>query len=72
MDSPEPLSYVQDRITILRAAHRVLTDLNVDFDVNELLDAAGWLAGDDVPGDPHGLLSDASEERISEEDGQGA
>lgn len=71
MDSPEPLSYVQDRITILRAAHRVLTDLSVDFDVNELLDAAGWLAGDDVPGDPHGLLT-ANEERIPEEDGQGA
>lgn len=45
----EPLGFVQDRITILRAAHTTLKDFGLDFDVADLLDVAGWLAGDTLP-----------------------
>lgn len=45
----EPLGFVADRITILRAAHTTLKEFGLDFDVADLLDVAGWLAGDTLP-----------------------
>lgn len=52
MDSgsdPDPLTFVQDRITVLRAAHALVKEWDMTFDVADLLDVAGWLAGDDLP-----------------------
>ncbi|HVX91142.1 MAG TPA: hypothetical protein VHC20_05990 [Candidatus Paceibacterota bacterium] len=56
-DEPEPFSFVFERLVILRAAHKVLSELGMDPDISELLDTAGWLAGDDVDGDPTGVIS---------------
>lgn len=46
---PDPLGFVQDRITILRAAHSLVKEWGMTFDVADLLDVAGWLAGDTLP-----------------------
>lgn len=46
---PDPLGFVQDRITILRAAHTLMKEWGMTFDVADLLDVAGWLAGDTLP-----------------------
>jgi hypothetical protein len=73
-DEPEPFSFVFERIVILRAAHKVLTELGHTPDIAELVDTAAWLAGDDIDGAPDGVTTaprdDESEER--EPDGQGA
>jgi hypothetical protein len=74
-DEPEPFSFVFERIVILRSAHKVLTELGMTPDIADLLDTAAWLAGDDVDGDPDGVIEaphDGGEGKVPEEDGQGA
>jgi hypothetical protein len=77
-DEPEPFSFVFERLVILRAAHKVLTELGMSPDIADLLDTAGWLAGDDVDGAADGVTltppdDDTGGERVPEgEDGTGA
>lgn len=46
---PEPLTFVADRMVILRSAHKLVTEFGLSYDVADLLDVAGWLAGDTLP-----------------------
>ena len=73
-DEPEPFSFVFERIVILRAAHKVLTELGLSPDIADVLDTAAWLAGDDIDGDPEGVTeAPTGEGKVPEgEDGQGA
>lgn len=73
-EEPEPFSFVFERIVILRAAHKVLTELGMSPDIADLLDTAGWLAGDGINGDPEGVTeAPGDDEKIPEgEDGTGA
>lgn len=54
-ESNEPeddLGFVFDRVSILRRAHRELSQLGMSFDVEDLLECAAWLAGDALPTPP--------------------
>lgn len=73
-EEPEPFSFVFERIVILRAAHKVLSELGMTPDIADLLDTAGWLAGDGIDGAADGVTEapDDNEGKVPEEDGQGA
>lgn len=71
-EEPEPFSFVFERLVVLRAAHKVLHELGFSPDVSELLDCAGWLAGDAVEGSGEGVTRTPEEGAEKEEDGQGA
>lgn len=49
MDGIDPLSFVADRMTVLQAAHKIVSGWDIDYEVSDVLDMAGWLAGDDLP-----------------------
>lgn len=71
-EEPQPLSYVFERMVILRTAHRLLGEMGITSpEVPDLLDTAAWLAGDAVPGEAENLLT-APEETEEAEDGTGA
>lgn len=70
-EEPEPFSFVFERLVILRAAHKVLGELSMTFEVGELLDTAAWLAGDGIDGASDGVTK-AEETEEHETDGQGA
>jgi len=72
-DEPEPLTFVADRIVILRSAHKVLTELGMDPDVGDLLETAAWIAGDDLPIIPSNSgEGNGDRETEASEDGTGA
>jgi hypothetical protein len=71
-EEPQPLSYVFERMVILRTAHKLLAEMgHTTPEVPDLLDTAAWLAGDAVPGEAENLLT-APEEAELEDDGTGA
>lgn len=70
-NEPEPLTFVADRMVILRSAHTLLTEFKLGYDVADLLDVAGWLAGDTlpVPNEPIQFTSETENENETESDG---
>jgi hypothetical protein len=65
----DPLAWVMDRLTILRAAHQVLTEFGMPFEVDDLLETGSWLAGDHI--DDEGVTVTAVHIReLDEEEGE--
>lgn len=45
----DALTYVADRLTILRSAYSALKSFGITPDVGDILEVASWLAGDEQP-----------------------
>ena len=73
-EEPEPLTFVADRMVILRSAHKLIKEFGMDCDVADLLDVAGWLAGDTLPivSEATPFTLDDDENETESEDGTGA
>ncbi|MFG3137674.1 hypothetical protein ACGFZA_15860 [Streptomyces sp. NPDC048211] len=46
---PSPTEFVAERADIYRTAVKLISDSGVDHDSDDVLNTAGWLAGDNLP-----------------------